>query len=201
MQPRISLIHIGKSTALIPQNPITIFSPASSKTDSPHSPTSRHYPPTSSAADQAPSSPSAHTSANESWPPPPLAGTPDYEHRILNWAVSARTAARTNNSSTRQLVGLGVPSGEAVIEVCRIPAVRRGGRLGLAVVGRRSLSLVSRARLVWLDAVAADGMVGSLGSGRIVGVGGGRWLNVGARRLGVVRRSLLGRQAVRLCMD
>lgn len=172
MQPRTNPTNTEKSTARIPQNSITISSPASSKTDSPRSPTSPHYPPTSWGADPAPSSPSAHTSAHENSPPPPWAGRSDCEHRILNWTVSARAAARTSNSSTRRWAAPGVPSGEAVIAACRIPAVRRSGRSGLVVVERRSLSLVSRARLAVLGAavVVGGGRVENRGLVRAAGV-------------------------------
>lgn len=184
-----------------PRNPITTSSPVSSKTDSPHSPTSPHYPPTSSAAAQAPSSPSAHTSVHERSPLPPWAGKLDYEHRTPNRAVSAQMAAHMSSSSTRRQAGPGVRPDEAVIAACRIPAVRRGGRLGLAAVVRRSSNSVSRAKLACLGAMVGGGMVGNRGFGRVAGVGEARRLSVGGRHLEVVRRNRLGRRVVQLCMD
>lgn len=118
-------------------------SPASSGSDSPHSPTAQRFPPASSVVARGSAWPYARTSARANPPLPPSVGIPDYaRHTRSQWAA-LRASGRTSSSSTRLLTPAEPPAGEGrvVRRTCADPALaRRNGRSGPAVVAQRTLS-------------------------------------------------------------
>ena len=171
--------------------PVTASSPTSSRTDSLHSPISSHYPPTSSAAAQEPSLPSARTSVHVRQPPPPSADTAGCECHIRKTQSAAPGAAHTSNSNTRQsqllLRGAAAETGGT-----RIPAERRGVHWDLAGAVQRTLcpglGCLARFDLGLCGKIA--GTRGALQSFGLV-VEGGRSLYGLGWRLGAVRCSPL----------